>query len=160
MLDAAVQRQLTQEHSAGDVSRDLAGARQDANGDREVVGRAGLLQIGGRQVHRDAAHGKLETRVSNRGSHPLLGLLNGSVRQTHDVERGQAGRDIHLRLNHGAVQADHGASKGLGKHKESPFRAMGATIIRGCRPAVKRDPDSTPHTLRHRPSAQKREGRG
>ena len=55
----------------------------------QVVQRAGLLLVRGREVHGHAADGEFEAVILYRGAHALPRLLHGRVRQADDVEAGQ-----------------------------------------------------------------------
>ena len=109
VAQAAVQGQLAEEDGRLHGRQRLAGAEQDADGDGQVVGRAGFLQVGGSQVDGDAAHGELAAAVADGGADSLLGFLHGGVGQADDVKGGQAGGDVGFGLNNLAVQTDDGA---------------------------------------------------
>ena len=116
VAQAAVQGQLAQEYGRLRGRQRLAGAEQDAGGDGQVVGRAGLFQVGGGQVDGDAAHRELAAAVAQRRPHALFGFLHGGVGQPHDVEGGQPRRNIGFGLYNLPVQPGDGASLSGGQH--------------------------------------------
>ena len=119
VADSAVEGKLAQEEGCALLGLDLTGGHQDAGGDGEVVGGALLLEVGGRQVDGDAAHGEDEAGVLDGGADPLAGLLDGGVREADDGEVGHAvGRDVDLDLDRLTVQADHGAGEHLGEQRD------------------------------------------
>ena len=62
----------------------------------QVVQRAGLLLVRGREVHRNPRRWKHVTRVLNRRANALAGFLDRRVRKADDFKRGQPVRDIRL----------------------------------------------------------------
>ena len=114
VAQAAVEGKLAEEKGGFGRQVDLAGAEQDADGDGEVVGRAGFFQVGGGQVDGDAAHREFAAAVAEGGAHPFPGFLDRRIGQADNVESGQAGSYVHFHLNDEPVQADYGAGLTFG----------------------------------------------
>ena len=62
------------------VGRNLAGGREDADRDRQIVAARLLGQIGGREIDGDLARRKFELRVLQRRAHAIARLLDLGVR--------------------------------------------------------------------------------
>ena len=96
-LDLAAQRELAAQRVAGGgLDWHLLGRGQQPERDGEVEARAGLADVRGREVHRDALLRKLERRVENGRAHALARLANGAVRQSDERERAEPSADVHL----------------------------------------------------------------
>lgn len=73
----ARERKLTYEFMRCErLGRDLTARRQYAERNRQIEAAGILGQIGRRKIDRDAARGKLELRVVERGAHAILGLAH------------------------------------------------------------------------------------
>ena len=118
--ELTVQGQLAEEHGQRRRTGELPRSHQDGQGYRQIVGRTCLSQVGGREACRDAAHWELTAGVPNGGADALTSLLDRSVRQPHDVERGQSGRDVHLDLDDVPIKSDYGAGQCLSEHVHFP----------------------------------------
>ena len=59
--------------------------RQNADGDRQVIERALLAQVGRGQIDHDPAGRYREAGISDGGTHPLSGLCHRLVRQAHGI---------------------------------------------------------------------------
>ena len=91
----AAQRQLTGELEARQRGvRDLAGRREDADRDRQIVAPRLLGQIGGREVDRDLARREIELRVLQRGAHAVARFLDLGVGQADEIERRQPAGEV------------------------------------------------------------------
>ena len=55
-----------------------------------------FFRSAGERFTGDPGHREAEPGVADGGAHPLLGLLDGGVRQSHDLKGGQASRQIAL----------------------------------------------------------------
>jgi hypothetical protein len=112
--DAAVEPELTVEQrvvEVSDAAREVAVRGEDANRDREVESGAGLLDIGGCEVHRHAHRRERNATVGDRGADALPRLANGGVRKTdhdeavlHEVARHR--RDVDLGVDRMGLDAD------------------------------------------------------
>ncbi len=89
------------------VAGNLAGSNQQPDGDRKIVGRAFLAQIGRRQVDGNAPVRKREAGVLHRGLNAFAAFLHGGIRQADNNKRRHAVGYVHFRLDHGAVETDH-----------------------------------------------------
>ena len=114
-----LQREFAQQHRAAQVRFDLAAAGEDADCDGQVVGGALLAEVGGGEVHGDALHGELAAGVADGGADALARFLHGGVGQADDGEGGQAGGDVDLHVDDGAVEADDCAGVDFGEHGSS-----------------------------------------
>ncbi len=72
--------------------------------DRQIVVRAFLGQIGGREVDRDPLGRQRQPHRGERGMDPLLAFLDRLVGQPDDVEPRQPRRDLALHLNAARLQ--------------------------------------------------------
>ncbi len=104
--DLAAEAELPDQPDAVLTRAELLGSQEDAEGDRQVERRAGLAQLGGREVDRDAAWWMVEARVAQRPAHTLPRLRQRGVRQPDDREPGQARGDVHLDADDPAGDAD------------------------------------------------------
>jgi hypothetical protein len=57
----------------------LVAGEKDPEGDRQVVGRSRLLEIGGRQVDRDPAHREATAGVANGGADAVLAFADRRI---------------------------------------------------------------------------------
>ena len=119
VAQAAVQGKLPQEQGRFVGQVNLPGTEQNAHGNGQVVGRAGLLQVSGGQVDGNAAHGKLAAAVPQGGANPLPGFLYRRIGQANHVEDWQAVGNIHFYLDYEPVQAHYSAGLTLCKHRNS-----------------------------------------
>ena len=104
--DRAVEAEFTQHGEAGErVRRDGADRRHQAERDRQIIVAAFLRHVGRREVDRDAPGRQRQARGDQRRAHALAGLGYGLVGQAHDVERGQAGRDLNLDIDGAGLDA-------------------------------------------------------
>ena len=83
----------------------LPGSDENAEQDREIVHGAGLFPVGGREIHGDAADGKVESAVFHRGAHALARLLYGGVGQTDKIKLRQPAGEKDLRRDFVAADA-------------------------------------------------------
>ena len=102
--EMAFQREFADEHGLAEHHIDLAAAREDADGDGEVVGGPFLAEVGGSETDGDAAHREFEARVPHRRADALPGFLHRRVGQPDDHEVGQPGGDVHLHLDDRSVE--------------------------------------------------------
>ena len=80
VANAAVQRQLTEVHRLVVVKAlELPSGSQNRHGHRQVVDRAFLANVGGGQIHREAALGEDRTAVADGAAGTFAGFLNGRV---------------------------------------------------------------------------------
>jgi hypothetical protein len=118
VAQGAVQRELAEEDDLRGVSGDLLGRQQNADRDREIVRWPGLADLGGGEVHGDAAGRKDQTAISDGGADALARLLDGSVRQPDDVELHEPlPGDVDFDLDELALQAHDGAGPDLRQHR-------------------------------------------
>jgi hypothetical protein len=85
--------------------RHRADRRHQTQSDRQIVVAAFLRQVCGREIDGDAPRRQREPRCDQRCTHPLFRFGHGFVRQADDVERGQAGRDLHLDVDGARLDA-------------------------------------------------------
>jgi len=78
------------------LDRQLTACREHADGDREIKPAGVFGKIGRGEIDGEAAIGKVEAAMNERGTHPLAAFTDRSLRQTHDVECGQAAPDMNL----------------------------------------------------------------
>ncbi len=85
--DAAVERQLTDENTSGDllVAQELRSVK-NAERDRKIKSRSLLLHIGWREVDGDVAWRKPETTGMQRRAHARVRLAHGSVGKSDECE--------------------------------------------------------------------------
>src|SRR5690606_326295 len=103
-----LQGELAEEQSLlQPVRRAHTASRQQPDGDREVQGRAALAQVGGRQIEHHVPRRKLEAAVRQRGPHSHPALAHRRLRQAHDLEAGDALREVDLDVHRPRVDPDH-----------------------------------------------------
>ena len=81
---------------------------QQCERDRQVVVRAFLRQVGGRQVHRDHLRRQRQADRGDRRAHALAALADRLVGQADDDEARHAGRDLALHLDPARIDAEIG----------------------------------------------------
>jgi len=117
MAQRAVERQLAQEQAAVQVRRDLLSQHEQGDCDGQVVRRALLAQVGGREVDRHPAARVVQAGVNDGRAHAFGGLFDRGVGQADERDRGQGFRvEVGLHLDDGAVEADERATVDFGKH--------------------------------------------
>ena len=81
------------------VGGKLAGRRENSDGDGQIVERAFLPQVAGREIDGGPGAQGLESAVGLGGGNAVVGFLDGRVRQSDEDELGLAllvGVDLHL----------------------------------------------------------------
>ena len=92
-----VERQLAREHRPAERPGIHAPHRREyPHGDRQVERSAFLAQVGRGEAHDHLAAGHPLPRVLERRTYALLALLDGIVRQSHQVHAEPAARDVDL----------------------------------------------------------------
>jgi hypothetical protein len=127
----AIEREFAEEDALRDIGDDLSGGEHDADGDRQIVRRPLLAEVGGRQVDDHAVPGKLEAGVLDRGLDAVLRLLHGGIGQADDgeVEEAASG-DVDLALDDFAVQADDCEERPGASGATISYRRMFAAAVR------------------------------
>ena len=116
-LDRAVQRQFAEDQHVVDVApADDAGGGENAERDREIERRAGLADVGGRQIDRDPVLGELEAGIPYGAPDAIAALANARVRQAHDSESRQAERDVDFDVDGGRFDPEDGGGADAGQH--------------------------------------------
>ena len=88
MAHSAVKGQFAYHQGAFQaIGPELLGSSQDANGDRQIVGRTFFAQVGRGEIDRHPPAGTGISGRSQSGSHPIARLPDRRVRQTDDRER-------------------------------------------------------------------------
>jgi hypothetical protein len=156
----AAERQLPEDRPAVErLGRDLAVGREDPHGDREVEARAGLAQVGGREVRGDALLRELEAGVLDRRADALARLADRLVAEPDDREGRQALAQVDLDGHPPRLDAVDREGGDAGEHgSERPFEVVeGDEVARG----VDGHPDRVEaQLLRARPVRDLREVRG
>ena len=122
----AIERQLADRDpvaqllGVGDAHR-----REQGEGDRQVIVRAVLGQVGGREVHRDALGRQGKAHGGERGLHALAALAHGLVRQADDVEARQPRRDLTLHLDLAGHEPQVGDRSHLRDHRRASVALPG-----------------------------------
>ena len=112
--DRAVERQLAEHREAVErVRRDGADGRHDAERDGQIVVRAFLGQVGGRQIDGDALARQRQARGDQRGAHALARFGHRLVGEADDVEDDIAVGDLHLHVDGARLDA-------LERHRRRP----------------------------------------
>ena len=107
-----------------DPAPHLAGGDQDPERDRQVVGRAGLADVGRREIDRHPPVREPRPGVPQRRAHPLLRLLDRRVGQPHDRQPRLALPDIDLDLHQQPIEPDRRATQHRGEHIRLPAIAI------------------------------------
>ena len=95
--------------------------REDAERDRQIERRAGLADVGRRQVDGDAVRRKLEAGVADRAAHAIAALAHAGVGQADHRERRQAERHVHLHMDRAGFDAEE-------RRRSAGRRARAATL--------------------------------
>jgi hypothetical protein len=101
---------------------ELAARREDAHRDRQVEAAGVLRQLGGREIHRDAARRKFEVRMVERCAHAVARLAHLGVGQANDMERRQPRAEVHLHGHLGRVDAGKRAARHRSNRHEATQR--------------------------------------
>ena len=110
----------------------LPGGNEDAEQDREIVYGAGLFPVGGREIHGDAADGKVESAVFHRRAHALARLLHGGVGQADKVKLRQPAGEKDLRRDFIAADALQAERAYFRNHIPAAFlKTESGTLTRG-----------------------------
>ena len=114
----AVQRELAGHQRILELRRgdDLVAGEEDAEGDRQVVGGSGLLEVGRRQVDRHPADREATAGVANGGADAVLALADRRIRQSDDHHPRHALADVDFDLDQHAVETDDRAREDLCQH--------------------------------------------
>ena len=117
-LQAAVQGQFAQHQRARQLPVvQLARGHQDAHRHRQVKGRAFLLHVGGRKVHRQPCHRHGKAAVDNRCAHPVTAFLHRRIRQADNLQRRQPVGRINLHLHRKAADTAQPISQRSCQHR-------------------------------------------
>ena len=120
--DATVQGQFTQEEAVfAGLFGNLAARHEDGHGQAQVKTGRILLEVGRRQVDRQAAHGKFIAAVLDGCPDPLFGLFHRRRGQTDQVERRQTVGDVRLDGDDMAVQAQRRRPVDTREHSLTAF---------------------------------------
>ena len=122
--DLAGERELADERAFVEaLVADAPGGLQQADGDRQVVDRAFLADVGRREIDGDVellARGK--PLVLERGGDPVLRLLDCGVGEADNRELRRPHRRVDLDLNRLRVDPADRARIAFRKHLQPPFR--------------------------------------
>ncbi len=121
---AAVEGELAGDGDAAEMLvQRVAGRGKEGERDREVVGGALFAEMGGSEVHGDAAGRDLEAGVPERGADAVFALADARVRETHGLRVRDAGREVDLDLHGVRVDTDERAGDDGREHAgERPRR--------------------------------------
>ena len=128
--DSPVETQLAD----GNVMRQALGIggsnrRQQAERDRQVIVRAFLRQVGGREVDGDDLRRQREADRGERGANALAAFGHGLVGQPDDGELRQARRQLDLHLDGAGFESEVG-NGGDGRGHQAPFPEHTAAVRR------------------------------
>ena len=122
--DAAVEAELADDDiGAQRLGIDHPHRAEQRERDRQVVVRALLGQVGGREVDGDPFGREREADRGQRGAHPLAAFGDRLVGQADDGEAGDAGRDLALHLDGARVEPEIGDGGNDRDHKPPKSRA-------------------------------------
>jgi hypothetical protein len=122
--DARIKAKLADDEVAGQgLTVDRAHRGEQAERDRQIVMRAFLGQICGREIDRDALRRQRQADRGERGVNPLAAFVDRLVRQSDHQEFGQPGRDLDLHLDAARLQPQERHRGDMRDHFEwSPLR--------------------------------------
>ena len=124
--DRSVEAELAEHRkTAQRVRRNGPDRRHQAERDRQIVVAAFLRHVGRRQIDRDSPRRQRQPRGDQRRTDPLPGLRHRLVGQSHDGERRQAGRNLHLHID----GAGFDALKGYGGNALNHERPSSASRV-------------------------------
>lgn len=92
-----------------------ASAQDDnAQRDRQVVGRVFFADGSRRKIDYDAVTRKMQTGILDRGLHPLTAFLHSSVWKPHKGHAGQAIGVVYFDFNDDTIEANNSTGKNAG----------------------------------------------
>ena len=104
--DEPIERNFADERRVVGVKVYLSAGLEQRHENGQVVYRALLARVRGREIHRNSADGKREARIFYRGADSVFRLAYRSVGQSDYVKSRQTLREIRLNLNSVAVHAE------------------------------------------------------
>ena len=119
--DSSLQTQFAQERTALLRQTAEVGGAENAQKNGQIIKRAGLPGAGGGKIAGNAADGKFEAGILDRGPDPLPGLLDRGVGQTDNIKGGQAVGNIALHLNLISVDAAQAEGMHIADHRAASF---------------------------------------
>ena len=132
--DRAIERELADYHGIA-KRRDLLAGCEDAQGDREVVVRPSLGEVGRCEVHRDRPIGKADPGRGNRRPNPVFCLSHGGVGETGQLECLALTSDMGLDADRSRLSPNEGHRNGCRVHGSNVREARGRW--KGCVPKVR-----------------------
>ena len=131
--ERSVQRQLTHDHVALEgLCWDLPIGGEDAEGQRQIIGRALLPKVGRAHVDHEALAGELIAAGLDGGDDAVLTLLDGGIGEPDELEVA-AGRAVDFDRHRPRLDTLQGGGKGAYEHGIYIRYRSGATPRR-CRP--------------------------
>lgn len=119
--DPAIETEFADDDKAGDrLLVDHTHRAEQAERDRQIVMRALLGQIGGREVDRDPFGRERKADRGEGGAHPLAALRHRLVREADDDEGGKPAGDLHLDLDRTRLEAEKGDRGDVRDHLCTP----------------------------------------
>ncbi len=95
----------------------VPGRGQHAERDWQIERRAGLADVGRRQVDGYAVRRKLEAGVADRAAHAVAALAHARVGQADHLKRRQAERDVDFDLHQAGLDPEDGGGPDAGEHR-------------------------------------------
>ena len=123
-------------HAREGRRRHLPGRGQGRERQRQVVLRAGLAEVGGRQVGHDPAGRHGEGLVGEPGADALSRLLHRGVGEPDDGERRKARPQVDLDLDGGGLESEDRRAEHMGDHTGRLAPEMRADRRRGVPPGA------------------------
>ena len=115
--DGARERELAEQGNALERrARDLAESGERGDGDGQIEGRAGLAQVGRREVHGDAVLGHEDAELPERRADAHAALADGAVGQADHLEPAWSARARHLDPHGSSVEAEERSRVGGREH--------------------------------------------
>jgi hypothetical protein len=113
-----IERELANDKCIVETIWHLFRGNQDADGNRQVVGWTGFLQVGRREIDRYPAKWEPTSAIPDRGSNPLFALLNRGIGQTHYDDARLPLADINFDLDEDAIETNNRAAVHLRQHDD------------------------------------------
>src|SRR6185503_5506241 len=109
--------------------RELAARGEDPERDRQIEAARVLRQLGRREIDRDAARGKLEMRMVERGPYTVACLAHLGIRESDDMKCGQTRTEVNLHGHLGRVDTGKRAARHRSdRHMKVKNAASGAAV--------------------------------
>ena len=125
-MNRPVQREFPEHHDVVDLAAlDGPLCGEDPERNWQVERRAGLPDVGRREIHGDAMRRKLESRVPDRALHAVPAFADAGVGQADQREKGQAERDVDFDVDRARFDSEERGGPEAGEHRRTACKPGG-----------------------------------